>query len=73
MTNTPDLQSQAEAGVKQFNDSVMAVFRNKDAAAMAALWTDNARLLPPGVAGRWRRLRGRPQHRARSNRGRLEH
>jgi uncharacterized protein (TIGR02246 family) len=48
MTSSPAPQSEAEAGIKQFNETVMAAFRNKDAAAMAALWTENTRFLPPG-------------------------
>jgi uncharacterized protein (TIGR02246 family) len=49
MTNSPDHQSEAEAGIKQFNEAAMAAFRSKDASAMAALWTDNSRFLPPAT------------------------
>jgi uncharacterized protein (TIGR02246 family) len=38
----------AREGIRKFNESVTAAFRNKDAAAMASLWTENARFLPPG-------------------------
>jgi uncharacterized protein (TIGR02246 family) len=38
----------AREGIRKFNGSVTAAFRSKDAAAMASLWTENARLLPPG-------------------------
>jgi uncharacterized protein (TIGR02246 family) len=48
MTNSADPQSEAEAGIKQFNEAAMAAFRNQDASAAAALWTENTRFLPPG-------------------------
>jgi len=38
----------AREGIRKFNESVTAAFRSKDAAAMASLWTENARFLPPG-------------------------
>jgi uncharacterized protein (TIGR02246 family) len=38
----------AGQGIRKFNESVTAAFRSKDAAAMASLWTENARFLPPG-------------------------
>lgn len=38
----------AKEGIKRFNEGVTAAFRDKDAAAMASLWTENARFLPPG-------------------------
>jgi ketosteroid isomerase-like protein len=38
----------AREGIRKFNESVTAAFRSKDAAAMASLWTGNARFLPPG-------------------------
>jgi uncharacterized protein (TIGR02246 family) len=38
----------AKEGIRKFNETVTAAFRNRDAAAMAALWTENARVLPPG-------------------------
>jgi ketosteroid isomerase-like protein len=40
----------AREGIGKFNESVTAAFRSKDAAAMASLWTENARFLPPGRA-----------------------
>jgi uncharacterized protein (TIGR02246 family) len=40
----------AREGIRKFNESVTAAFRSKDAAAMASLWTENARFLPPGRA-----------------------
>jgi uncharacterized protein (TIGR02246 family) len=43
-----DQDKLATEGIKRFNQSVTAAFRNKDAAAMASLWTENARFLPPG-------------------------
>ena len=38
----------AKEGIRRFNESVTIAFRNQDAAAMASLWTENARVLPPG-------------------------
>lgn len=38
----------AKQGIQNFNESVAAAFRSKDAATMASFWTENARLLPPG-------------------------
>jgi len=35
-------------GIRQFNEAAMAASRSKDALAKAALWTENARFLPPG-------------------------
>jgi uncharacterized protein (TIGR02246 family) len=43
-----DQEKLATEGIRKFNESVTAAFRSKDAAAMASLWTENARLLPPG-------------------------
>jgi uncharacterized protein (TIGR02246 family) len=43
-----DQDKLATEGIRKFNESVTAAFRSKDAAAMASLWTENARLLPPG-------------------------
>jgi hypothetical protein len=96
----------AREGIRKFNESVTAAFRSKDAAAMASLWTENARFLPPGremitgragvqtfwqsgfdqgachvvlesleikIAGRWSRLRDRPQYRASANDRWFEH
>jgi uncharacterized protein (TIGR02246 family) len=48
MTNSSDLQSEAEIGIIQFNEAAMAAFRRQDASAAAALWTENTRFLPPG-------------------------
>jgi uncharacterized protein (TIGR02246 family) len=51
----PDPQGEAEQGIRQFNEAAMAASRRKDAAAKAALWTENTRFLPPGgdvIAGR---------------------
>jgi len=45
---SPDQDKSAREGIRKFNESVTAAFRSKDAAAMALLWTDNARFLPPG-------------------------
>jgi uncharacterized protein (TIGR02246 family) len=45
----------AKEGIREFNRSAAAAFRNQDAAAMAALWMANGRILPPGqemVTGR---------------------
>src|ERR1700686_4978239 len=38
----------AKEGIRKFNESVEVAFRNQDAAAMASLWTENTRVLPPG-------------------------
>ena len=38
----------AKEGIGRFNEAVTAAFRNQDAPAMASLWTENARVLPPG-------------------------
>ncbi|MDB5042013.1 MAG: hypothetical protein JWN27_2739 [Candidatus Eremiobacteraeota bacterium] len=38
----------AKEGIGKFNETVTAAFRNQDAAAMASLWTENTRVLPPG-------------------------
>lgn len=45
----------ATEGIRRFNEFVTAAFRNRDAAAMASFWTEDARVLPPGqqmIAGR---------------------
>jgi uncharacterized protein (TIGR02246 family) len=44
-----DQDKLAKEGIGKFNASVTAAFRSKDAAAMASLWTENARILPPGA------------------------
>ncbi len=41
-------QASAEAGIRRFNESVTEAFNRQDAATMAGLWTEQARLLPPG-------------------------
>lgn len=38
----------AKEGIQKFNETVTAAFRDKDAAAMASLWTEKTRVLPPG-------------------------
>jgi uncharacterized protein (TIGR02246 family) len=43
-----DQDKLATEGIRKFNESVTAAFRSKDAAAMASLWTENARFLPAG-------------------------
>jgi len=43
-----DRDNLAKEGIRKFNETVTAAFRNQDAAAMASLWTENARVLPPG-------------------------
>jgi ketosteroid isomerase-like protein len=43
-----DRDSQAREGIRQFNTTVTAATRNQDAAAKASVWTQNARVLPPG-------------------------
>jgi uncharacterized protein (TIGR02246 family) len=43
-----DQDKLAREGIRKFNESVTAAFRSKDAPAMASLWTENARFLPPG-------------------------
>ena len=43
-----DQDKLATEGIGKFNKSVTAAFRSKDAAAVASLWTENARFLPPG-------------------------
>jgi uncharacterized protein (TIGR02246 family) len=45
----PDQDRLATEGIRKFNESVTTAFRSKDAAAMASLWTENARFLPPGA------------------------
>ncbi|MDB5094681.1 MAG: hypothetical protein JWO85_2782 [Candidatus Eremiobacteraeota bacterium] len=42
-----DRDKLAKEGVRKFNETVTAAFRNQDAAAMASLWTENTRVLPP--------------------------
>jgi uncharacterized protein (TIGR02246 family) len=44
----PDPQGESEKGIRQFNEAAMAASRSKDAAAKAALWTENTRFMPPG-------------------------
>ena len=44
----PEPQGEAEKGIRQFNEAAMAASRSKDAAAKAALWTEDTRFLPPG-------------------------
>ena len=48
VATSSDPQGAAERGIRQFNEAAMAASRSKDAAAKAALWTENTRLLPPG-------------------------
>jgi uncharacterized protein (TIGR02246 family) len=43
-----DRDSLAKEGIRKFNEAVTAASRNRDAAAKASLWTENARVLPPG-------------------------
>jgi uncharacterized protein (TIGR02246 family) len=43
-----DPDSLAKAGVRKFNEAVTTAFHNRDAAAMASLWTEDTRLLAPG-------------------------
>jgi uncharacterized protein (TIGR02246 family) len=50
-----DQDKLAMEGIRKFNESVTEAFRSKDAAAMASLWTEDARFLPPGpemISGR---------------------
>jgi uncharacterized protein (TIGR02246 family) len=42
-----DQDNLAKEGIGRFNEAVTAAFRKQDAAAMAYLWTENARVLPP--------------------------
>jgi uncharacterized protein (TIGR02246 family) len=44
----PDPEVEAAKGIGEFNDAAMAASRSKDAAAKAALWTEDTRFLPPG-------------------------
>lgn len=48
MAVSPDFQAEDERGIRQFNEAAMAASRRKDAAAKAALWTEDAHFLPPG-------------------------
>jgi uncharacterized protein (TIGR02246 family) len=48
VAGSADGDSLANDGIRQFNETVRAAFRNQDAAAMASLWTENTRFLPPG-------------------------
>jgi uncharacterized protein (TIGR02246 family) len=48
MSVVVDEQASAEAGIRWFNESVTEAFNRQDAATMAGLWTEQARLLPPG-------------------------
>jgi hypothetical protein len=41
-----DRDNLAKEGIRKFNETVTVAFRNQDAAAMAALWTEKARVLP---------------------------
>jgi len=43
-----DRDRAAKDGIRTFNETVTTAFRNQDAAAKASLWTENARMLPPG-------------------------
>jgi uncharacterized protein (TIGR02246 family) len=45
-----DRDTLAKEGIREFNETVTAAFRNQDAAAMASLWTEDSHVLPPGQA-----------------------
>jgi ketosteroid isomerase-like protein len=49
VAGSADQDKLAREGIRIFNESVTSAFRAKDAAAMASLWTENARFLPPGA------------------------
>lgn len=41
-------ESRAEEGIRIFNETVTAAFRDQDAAAIASMWTEHTRVLAPG-------------------------